>query len=143
MAGDIANNAISMSSLISNSSNRRSVGANPAMIGASRLPVGAPSTAQQNASGNDIGPVDRQPRRPRPDQPRHSVRGFNHSEPVAWAADCSTIAPAVAIELHDLVKGEGLRFRDAPVFEGIFGTQVGILAFRFVAPTWVRRKRAA
>ena len=50
VAGDIASNAISVSSLITSSSKRRNVGTNSDMIGASRLPVGAPSTAQQNAS---------------------------------------------------------------------------------------------
>src|SRR6478672_6330667 len=50
VAGDIASNAISVSSLITSWSKRRSVGTNSNMIGASRLPVGAPNTGQQNAS---------------------------------------------------------------------------------------------
>jgi hypothetical protein len=50
VAGDIASNANSVSSLINSSSKRRSVGTNSLMIGASRFPVGAPNTAQQNAS---------------------------------------------------------------------------------------------
>ena len=50
VAGDIAINAHATSSVITSSRNRRSRGTNSSMIGASRLPVGAPSTAQQNAN---------------------------------------------------------------------------------------------
>ena len=50
VAGDITFNADAVSSLTCNSSNRRSRGTRSAIIGANRLPVGAPSTAQQNAS---------------------------------------------------------------------------------------------
>ena len=50
LAGDIASNASPASSVITSSWKRRSLGTNSAVIGASRFPVGAPSTAQQNAS---------------------------------------------------------------------------------------------
>ena len=50
VAGAIASNATSVSSVITNSWNRRSVGTKSAVIGADRFPVGAPGTAQQNAS---------------------------------------------------------------------------------------------
>jgi len=57
VAGDIASNASSASSVITSSWKRRSLGTNSAMIGANRFPVGGaqhrpapPSTAQQNAS---------------------------------------------------------------------------------------------
>jgi hypothetical protein len=49
VAGDIATNAACVRSVMSSSSKRRNLGTNSPMIGASRLPVGAPSTAQQNA----------------------------------------------------------------------------------------------
>ena len=48
VAGDIAINAQATSSVIMSSRKRRSVGTSSPMIGASRFPVGAPSTAQQN-----------------------------------------------------------------------------------------------
>ena len=50
LAGDVASNAGSASSVATSSWKRRSLGANSAMIGASRFPVGAPSTAQQDTS---------------------------------------------------------------------------------------------
>jgi len=49
VAGDIATSSAAVWSLTCSSSKRRSVGTSSLMIGASRLPVGAPSTAQQNA----------------------------------------------------------------------------------------------
>ena len=52
VAGDIASNDTATSSAISSSPNRRSVGTSSSMIGASRFPVGAPSTAQQNANAS-------------------------------------------------------------------------------------------
>ena len=52
VAGDIASNDTAISSAISSSPNRRSVGTSSSMIGASRFPVGAPSTAQQNANAS-------------------------------------------------------------------------------------------
>jgi len=50
VAGDIALNAAAMSSSMSSSPNRRRAATSSAITGASRLPVGAPSTAQQNRS---------------------------------------------------------------------------------------------
>ena len=50
VACDIASSATSASSVITCCWKRRSLGTNSAVIGASRFPVGAPSTAQQNAS---------------------------------------------------------------------------------------------
>jgi hypothetical protein len=50
VAADMPINARSVSSLILSSSNRRNVGTNSPITGASRFPVGAPSTAQQNRS---------------------------------------------------------------------------------------------
>ena len=52
VAGDMASKDTATSSAISSSPNRRSVGTNSSMIGASRFPVGAPSTAQQNANAS-------------------------------------------------------------------------------------------
>ena len=46
VAGDIAINANSVSSLIFNSWNRRSRGTSSAITGVNRFPVGAPNTAQ-------------------------------------------------------------------------------------------------
>ena len=50
VAADIATSPSAVASLTSSSANRRKVGTSSAIIGASRLPVGAPSTAQQNLS---------------------------------------------------------------------------------------------
>ncbi len=54
VAGDIVINAAATSSLTSSSSNRRSRGTGSAIIGDSRLPVGAPSTAQQNPNATTV-----------------------------------------------------------------------------------------
>jgi hypothetical protein len=50
VAGDITSSAAANSSLTSSSPNRRSVATSSPITAASRLPVGAPSTAQQNLS---------------------------------------------------------------------------------------------
>lgn len=52
-----------------------------------------------------------------------------HLRPGAIIIDSSTIAPAVAIEFHELTTGDGFRFLDAPVSGGIFGAQAGSLTF--------------
>ena len=52
VAGDTASKDTAISSAISSSPNRRSVGTSSSMIGSSRFPVGAPSTAQQNANAS-------------------------------------------------------------------------------------------
>jgi hypothetical protein len=52
VAADIATSAPARASGTSSSPKRRNVGTNSPIIGASRLPVGAPSTAQQNLSAS-------------------------------------------------------------------------------------------
>ena len=47
----------------------------------------------------------------------------------ALVVDSSTIAPKVALDLHELVSTSGHRFLDAPVSGGIFGAQAGTLTF--------------
>ena len=57
VAGDITTSRAASSSLMSSSPNRRNVGTSSTITGASRLPVGAPSTAQHNRSAaNTSGP---------------------------------------------------------------------------------------
>ncbi len=57
VAGDITTSKAARSSLISSSPNRRNVETSSTITGASRLPVGAPSTTQQNLSAaNTSGP---------------------------------------------------------------------------------------
>ena len=54
VAADIATSDRSVSSLIFSSSNRRNRGTSSPITGASRFPVGAPSTAQQNRSAATV-----------------------------------------------------------------------------------------
>ena len=46
-----------------------------------------------------------------------------HLRPGVLVIDSSTIAPDVALQLHDLVSSGGHRFLDAPVSGGIYGAQ--------------------
>jgi len=50
VGGDITTNAAATSSLTSSSPQRRNAATRPPITGASRFPVGAPNTAQQNRS---------------------------------------------------------------------------------------------
>ena len=54
VAGDIVTNAVATSSVTSSSAKRRNVGTSSAIIGASRFPVGPPSTAQQNPRATTV-----------------------------------------------------------------------------------------
>ncbi len=49
--------------------------------------------------------------------------------------DCSTIAPAVAIELNKQANSKNMTYVDAPVSGGVTGAQAGTLTFMVGAET--------
>jgi len=50
-----------------------------------------------------------------------------HARPGTLFVDHSTIAPAVALELHEELTAAGMRFVDAPITGGSMGAQAGTL----------------